>query len=306
MYFTSLPDHNAPGFDEAGHFNRFRQQNMVFNAISDKSRCDRHVGCLSLKTVYGGEEWYGVGKRMLPLREGQLLVLNDEQEYSCRIDTTGQVRVQSVFFHKAFAAEAFFDAISNEEKLLDNPFEKAADMPEFHQALHQTSPLLERQLQHLMGSLNELGYNRNMVDEQLLFLLQRLIELHKTEASVSNRVDAVKPSTKTELFKRLCIARDFVQASFMDNPCLAAIGGAACLSLPQLVRQFKTVFHETPHQYLVGVKLSNAARLLQRTGAPVQDVAWQCGFEDTSAFCRAFKKRYGVPPLSYKAARRQN
>jgi len=89
MYFTSLPDHRNPDFDEPAHFSRFQQQNIIFNAISNKSHCDRHVGCLSIKTVRGGEEHYGVGKRRLTIRPGQLLILNNDQEYSCRIDTAG-------------------------------------------------------------------------------------------------------------------------------------------------------------------------------------------------------------------------
>lgn|GEM_PF-6663929 len=36
-------------------------QNIIFNALSKKSHCDRHVGCLSIKTLWGkGEEWYAV------------------------------------------------------------------------------------------------------------------------------------------------------------------------------------------------------------------------------------------------------
>jgi AraC-like DNA-binding protein len=88
----------------------------------------------------------------------------------------------------------------------------------------------------------------------------------------------------------------------MDKPDLSVISNAACLSTPQLVRQFKTVFHITPHQYLVQVRLSHAARLLQHTSTPVHEITWRCGFEDPSAFCRAFRNAYGVSPLYYRAA----
>jgi hypothetical protein len=52
MYFTSLPDHNRPGFDKQLHFNSFKKQNIVFNALASSSHCQNHVGCLSFKAAY--------------------------------------------------------------------------------------------------------------------------------------------------------------------------------------------------------------------------------------------------------------
>jgi AraC-like DNA-binding protein len=284
------------------HFKRFREQNIIFNAISNKSCCDRHIGCLSIKTVLGGEESYGIGKRRLNIRPGQMLILNNDQEYSCKIDTAGEVRVQSVFFTKEFASAAFHDLLHQEEVLLDNPFEASVCAPEFFQAIDHLDPVLENDLKKLMLLLDENGFHGDTVDEHLLFLLQHLIRRYKNEVKHANRVDAVKKSTKAEIFKRLCIAKDILHSSFADNPDLRTVSRAACLSTPQLVRQFKTVFQTTPHQYLVKIKLFEAARLLQHTSAPVHEITWRCGFEDTSAFCRAFTATYGISPLRYRVA----
>jgi AraC-like DNA-binding protein len=251
--------------------------------------------------VSGGEECYGIGRRQLTVRPGQFLILNNDQEYSCRVNTSGRVRVQSIFFRKEFASAAFHDALCKEDTLLDNPFDQPTRLPEFFQALDYIDPVLEQDLNGLINALDENGYNADMVDERLLFLMRHLIRVHKTETYRTGQVDAIKQSTKTEIFKRLCIARDLLHSSFMDRPDLSDISNAACLSTPQLIRQFKTVFHTTPHQYLVQVRLSHAARLLQHTSAPVHEITWRCGFEDSSAFCRAFKSVYGVSPLHYRA-----
>ena len=300
MYFTSLPDHSRPDFDEALHFSRFRQHNIIFNAISYRSHCDRHVGCLSLKRVLGGEEWYGVDRRSLVLRPGQFLLLNDDQEYSCRVDTAGALRAQSVFFRTDFVAAVFRDALYGEETLLDNPLETERRPLEFFQALNEMDPRLDRQLDGLMSALEEQGYDHEMVDERLVFLLQHLIRLHKKEVDTAGRVNAIRAATKKEIYKRVCIARDLLHSCFMDKPDLAVLSHQACLSTPQLIRQFKAVFHATPHQYLNRVRLAHAARLLADTAEPVHEITWKCGFENTSAFCRAFKAEYGVPPLHFR------
>lgn len=303
MYFTNLPDHSRPEFDEALHFSQFKKHNIVFNALSSNSYCDDHVGCLSLKTIISGEEWYGINGNQLAVRPGRFLLLNNEQNYSCRIDSHEQTRCLSIFFKKEFAQGVFHDALSREEHLLDDPFELGHKPLEFFQTLNAIGPQLERQLATLLQSLDENGYHADMVDEKLVFVLLNLIENHKAEVRRSKKIEAIKPSTKVELYKRLCTAKDLLHSVYMQNPDLNAISSASCLSVSQLVRQFKAAFQVTPHQYLIQVKLEKALELLQRTSLSVNEITWSCGFENTSAFCRAFKNRYGRSPLYFRTAK---
>jgi AraC-like DNA-binding protein len=304
MYFTQLPDHKKPGFDERLHFVKFKKYNIIFNASGADSYCDKHVGCLSFKTVLNGEEWYGVGNRQLAVRPRQFLVLNDDQPYSCRINYGESVRTISIFFKKEFASAVFRDALYREEELLDDPCDTNEKAPGFFQTLHPIEPGLQRQLRNLIDSLDKYAYNSCMVDEQLVFLLRRLIGVQQAELCNAEKVCAVKSTTKSEIYRRLCMARDILHSSYMDNPDLDTIGKMSCLSVPQLVRQFKAAFHTTPHQYLNRVKLEHAAELLRSTENPVQQITWMCGFEDVSAFSRAFKGSYGVQPSRFRSEKR--
>lgn len=297
MYFTSLPDHSQPGFDEALHFSRFKKSNVVFNTQAQAGGCDAHVGCLSIKTTLSGEEWYGVGSRELVVRPGQFLLLNDDQTYSCHVK---QARILSVFFKKEFAAAVFQDCLRKEASSLDHPFDVASAAPEFFQRLHLLGPDLQEKLSTLIATLDRNGFEENETGEQLLFLLRHLVQVHTMERAQVRQVSAVKASTRTEIYKRLCIAKDVLHASFMEPLDMAAISAAACLSVPQLIRQFKTVFQCTPHQYLVRLRLQHAAGLLMQKDEPVNAITWQVGFENTSAFCRAFKAAYGLSPEAYR------
>ncbi|RPD42587.1 helix-turn-helix domain-containing protein [Chitinophaga barathri] len=299
MYFTSLPDHTRPGFDEALHFSRFKKHNIIFNALSSHSHCDEHVGCLSFKTVLSGEEWYGVNNHRLAIRPGRFLILNDDQTYSCNIEKGEKVKTLSVFFKKEFASSVFYDSLHSEEMMLDNPL-TSGQSPEFFQTLNDITPELQRQLSALVATLDGEGYSGAVADEYLVFLLHYLVRTWKSEAGRARKVNALKTSTQTEIYKRLCIAKDVLQSSYMDSPGLDALSSITCLSVPQLVRQFKAVFRTTPHQYLIRIRLQRAAELLRHTGKPVHEIAWLCGFENTSAFCRAFKSEYAVQPLGYR------
>jgi AraC family transcriptional regulator len=300
MYFTSLPDHNKPGFDEQLHFSSFKKHNIVFNALAGSSHCENHVGCLSFKTVLSGEEWYGIDKRRVAVRPGQFLILNDHQTYSSSIDAIGKVRSLSIFFREEFAFSVFFDKLYNENISLDNPFYNEGLVPEFFQTLNYTDPGLLKQLSGLIFSLDSQGYSSSLLDEHLVVILQYLIGTYKAESQRVMGVNALKAATRTEIYKRLCVARDFMHSCFADKLDLQAISHEACLSVPQLVRQFKIVFRATPHQYLARIRLEYAAGLLTDTTRPIHEITWMCGFENMSAFCRAFRAEYNVQPHNFR------
>jgi len=300
MYFTTLPDHSQPGFDEQAHFTKFKEHNIIFNALSTDKHCDDHVGCLSIKTVLCGEERYGTNNRHWTVRRGQFLILNDSQNYSCHIDRNVTARTVSIFFKKDFATQVFHDVLQKEQDSLDNPFGNDGLPPEFFQTLIDIDPLLQSQLTSLMCTLDEVGFDQDKTDECLIFILLHLIQVHKSESKKSMEVKALRASTRMEVYKRLCIAKDLLHSNYMDKQDLQSIGRTAGLSVPQLVRQFKSVFKVTPHQYLMRIRLQRATELLMnQTDRSIQAIAWKIGFENPSAFGRAFKSMYGVVPGQY-------
>jgi AraC family transcriptional regulator len=321
MYFTTLPDHNAPGFDEQAHFSRFSQHNVIFNAFSRESHCDDHVGCLSLKTVLSGEEWYQVDGRHVAVRPGQFLILNDDQRYSSSIHKGNGAQSLSVFFQQEFAASVFHDMLRPEEQLLDNPHDlhhprdlrhprdlsdprhphvPRFSTPEFFQTLHPIEPNLAAALTSLLTRLDIEGDDQSRTDEQLVFLLQYLVRAYRSDRQFLQQVNAVKPSTKREIYKRLCTARDILHSFFQEPLDLSDLSTRACLSTPQLIRQFKAVFGQTPYQYLVDIRLRHAAKSLKETSTPVTEITWRSGFNDPSAFCRAFRTAYGISPEQFR------
>jgi AraC family transcriptional regulator len=235
------------------------------------------------------------------VRPGQFLILNNGQEYSCRVDGPEATRIISVFFRNEFACAVMKDILRDDEASLDDPFETGQSAPRFLQTLRDTRPGLNQKLMALIHALDEHGDSNDVVDEHLVLLLRELIETHEEDIARARTVDAIKSSTKKEVYKRLCVARDLMHSSFMSKPDLARISDAACLSIPQLVRQFNAVFKTSPHQYLNRIRLEHAANMLRHSDTPVNKITQGCGFENASAFIRSFKAVYGVTPLHFRA-----
>ena len=67
---------------------------------------------------------------------------------------------------------------------------------------------------------------------------------------------------------------------------------------------FSKLFRESmgcpPQEFLIRLRLSKAAELMQTTKASIGDIAADCGYPNQLHFSRAFKKRYGVSPREWR------
>jgi AraC-like DNA-binding protein len=72
------------------------------------------------------------------------------------------------------------------------------------------------------------------------------------------------------------------------------------LSRSAFADRFRTVVGQPPLQYVTEIRMQKAAELLELTDIPVKRIAAQVGYESVSAFSSAFKRRFGVPPISLR------
>ena len=76
------------------------------------------------------------------------------------------------------------------------------------------------------------------------------------------------------------------------------------VSESQFFKQFKAYAGESPYQYLVGVRLNHAERLLTATQFQVKYIAAAVGFASTNHFIRQFKKKTGLTPVEFRRRQR--
>jgi AraC-like DNA-binding protein len=69
-------------------------------------------------------------------------------------------------------------------------------------------------------------------------------------------------------------------------------------------RAFSMATGESPLTYLQKLRLTKAAEILQSTDKNVTEVAFECGFNDSSYFARQFRRVFGVSPRQFQAGKR--
>lgn len=68
----------------------------------------------------------------------------------------------------------------------------------------------------------------------------------------------------------------------------------------RLTRRFRDIYGMTPAAYVTKLRLDEAKRLLVETNESLEEIAWRCGYESGSYFCRAFTDKVGVNPSTYR------
>src|SRR4051794_36549019 len=82
---------------------------------------------------------------------------------------------------------------------------------------------------------------------------------------------------------------------------IAALARAVNLSPSRLRHLFRTELGQSPAHVQRELCLDHARRLLESTFLSVKEVMAECGWNDPSSFCRAFKRSFGYSPTSLRA-----
>ncbi|MBJ9978232.1 AraC family transcriptional regulator [Pseudomonas sp. S75] len=102
-------------------------------------------------------------------------------------------------------------------------------------------------------------------------------------------------------YQRLAAVDEHIRQHFHLPISLRELTRIAGISVAQLERYCKRVFHLTPRQMIHKARLEHAHRLLM-TELPITEVAMACGYTDHSAFSRQFKQLTGFTPRQYRQA----
>lgn len=83
----------------------------------------------------------------------------------------------------------------------------------------------------------------------------------------------------------------------------AELAREAGLSRSAFADRFARLMGETPMRYLARQRLQLAAQRLEGAGATIARIAFDAGYESESAFNRAFKREFGMPPATWRERR---
>lgn len=270
--------------------------NKIANITVNQRTYTGTTGNLSIRFVLSGNETYTIGKRQLSIHSDSFLILNKGTQFTSNIDPRFPANVFSVEFDSDFLS-SFLASKTNNGKLSGAGF-SAIQLNEtmfpFNDNIRLNILLLKHHLEN--GNIDQ-----KLINEHLQCCLLNCYQVYNQEIfEKAGKLKFLNDSTRMEILRRLNLAREYLYANYNKNINLDNLAGYACLSVNHLLRTFKMVYNQSPHQYLIQLRLHRAQALLAGTEYPVYEIVSMVGFKCTSSFVRLFKSRYQTTPLKYR------
>ena len=278
----------------------FGRRHVILNGRTAKPmQMTSFTGPFSIKSVVEGRAVWQTGTGRYEMRPGRHLILNAGTTYSLSIDARTPVETFCVFFQDGFVEQAVRSVTAPEAALLDSPDERAESFA-LLESIHDSAQSPGPQLAAMHRMIGDGGAGRLELSGALQQAAETIVTRSATLNRLSRQLPATRAATRRELVRRLHQARDFMRAQLAGRLALPDIAREACLSPFHFHRSFRTFFGETPHQYVVRLRLDRAADRLRRSVAPVTDVALEVGFDSPAHFSRAFRRRFRCTPQEFR------
>lgn len=132
------------------------------------------------------------------------------------------------------------------------------------------------------------------LEKQIINEVARIIFRHK----IQQNWESTEATTQTR--DTFSMAIRFIESNLFSEINLEQIAKAAGASASTVLRKFKESCSQSPFEYIQARRLDEALHLLKTGENSVGDIALLTGYEDFSAFSRAFRKKFGKAPSGFR------
>ncbi|MGW3148228.1 helix-turn-helix domain-containing protein [Streptomyces sp. NPDC001177] len=169
---------------------------------------------------------------------------------------------------------------------------------ELSEELGTTDPLVEQLILALDGAVRRWEPSaRTYIDHLTGMLAAQLVQRHAAAGSTS-----AQPSRSGLSTRQLDAVRELMEQRLAEPLPIAELAAVASLSPSQFTRQFRASTGQSPHQFLLKLRLDHACRLL-RTGADaIGQVAVESGFSHQEHLTRVMRAKLGTTPAAVRRA----
>lgn len=162
------------------------------------------------------------------------------------------------------------------------------DDPIFYSGASSTYSYLFKEMIHELQNCKT-GYEDllTMYLKQIFLLVQR------------TRLEE-RPTVSTYIQEEMEFAWRYFNEHYNEPISIQEYAESRNMSVCYFQRNFKQIVKHTPMQYLLTIRVNNAASLLETTDYSMAEIAAIVGYEDPLYFSRLFRKIKGVSPRDYR------
>ena len=297
MISTRLPEPSESGIKDAG----IRTDGGIINAInSNEYYYPEHRAPLGILCNFNGSCEYKVNGFRYETDDHSFFISN--KGASIEINQKAQHQVESfyLFYGDKMVNEAVSSRIIEDQKLLEDPEQNSMQPFEFVDRTYPYEGRLATKLLNLRHLVKSTYSDQALIHEIKREILDELWCIHHTVEEELSKIDAAKPATRKEIYKRLYLAKDFMDSHIHQKVSLEQVAMVACFNPQHFLRLFKKLFSITPYQYLIQNKLRIANQWVTTSDKPISKISMDLGFESMSTFSWTYKNTFGYSPREHR------
>jgi AraC family L-rhamnose operon transcriptional activator RhaR/AraC family L-rhamnose operon regulatory protein RhaS len=92
----------------------------------------------------------------------------------------------------------------------------------------------------------------------------------------------------------------YIGNHFTEALSIVDLAKQANMSVRHFTRIFHNVYKSSPNAYIIQHRIQYSYSLLKNSDLTIADVAYKCGFNDSTYYTRQFKKLTGITPKQYR------
>ena len=237
--------------------------------------------------LFSGDRFYFIKDKTYHAGRGSLVLIKPYEIHCASKFSEEPYERILISFKKSFISE------------LTKAFGNVNFFKSFDDGIHILDvPLSERTfLEALLNSM--LSEYKKDSEASRCFLKTALCELllfSHTKKGTENREEVHHDAVN----KTVSLVAAYINNNYNEDISLNSLAERFFISPCYLSRTFKRITGSSFTEYVTGVRIKEARRLLLKSEMSVAEIAISVGFKSTTHFGRAFKTLVGVSPLSYR------
>lgn len=283
-----------PGFQNQGIAPVYKDHFLFSENLQQPYTCPEHASAIGLLITRKGNCNYFVNGVKNQVDNNKVLFVNRNSQLAIRIDE--KYTAPALLFFNSKLPDLIQQSLNIDDKLLDGSSDNLPFDFSYLERIHHNENLHQH-----VSSLIALGSSCSSfaslkADIIIRNLFEDLLKENLDSYKLSQNLNAIKASTRLEIFKRVSLAKEWLEENFHADIILEDMASVATMNSQHFLRMFKQIYHTTPHQYLVELKLKKAKHLLASTKLTITEICHAIGFESLFSFSILFKDRFGFAP----------
>jgi AraC family transcriptional regulator len=258
-----------------------------------------HITGLGVAVVMSGEATFRINTDVIGLNEASFLVVNKGSKLSITLERDDTL-IALLCFDTTLSKLLYNGLMKSGEETAGWSAVTEEDFS-FVEHVHFMNASLREQIRLLIElSSSCASFHSLKADMVVRSILDSLISENHHALQISEKLKVVKTVTKIALYKRLAIAREWIESNHHRGVDLQQAADVAMLDKHHFLRLFKRAYQITPHHFLTKARLEMAEKLLAETDLPVSEICRTVGFDSIPSFTSLFKRTYGEAPGRYR------